>query len=133
MPYLELADWRAIDNHEPDHGRCGVAELFENLMCDRHVPILAIVMDDGARPWHQLLIQINNPRYDRHVKLDSGTELVIAADIARRLHISPQRVQVLAAGHDFPAPLGKLGRSAVWRWNVIEQWARDTGRLAHSP
>lgn len=63
------------------------------------------------------------------VKLDSRTELVIAVDIAKRLGISPQRVNVLAGGPGFPKPLGKLGRSTVWRWNSIERWALDTDRL----
>ena len=51
------------------------------------------------------------------MRLDARTELVIAADIAKRLGISPQRVNVLAAAPGFPKPLGKLGRSAVWRWS----------------
>jgi hypothetical protein len=49
------------------------------------------------------------------VRVDSRTELVIAVDIARRLEISPQRVNVLVSGPGFPKPLGKLGRSLVWR------------------
>jgi hypothetical protein len=61
--------------------------------------------------------------------VDSRTELVIASDIARRLGISPQRVNVLADGPGFPRPLGKLGRSSVWRWSIVERWARETGRL----
>ena len=63
------------------------------------------------------------------MKLDSHTELVIAVDIAKRLGISPQRVNVIAANPGFPAPLGKLGRSVVWTWSTVERWARDTGRL----
>jgi predicted DNA-binding transcriptional regulator AlpA len=63
------------------------------------------------------------------VRLDSRTDLVIAVDVAKRLGISPQRVNILATGPGFPKPLGKLGRSSVWRWNSIERWARDTGRL----
>jgi predicted DNA-binding transcriptional regulator AlpA len=63
------------------------------------------------------------------MRLDSQTDLVIATDVAKRLGISPQRVNVLAAGPGFPKPLGKLGRSSVWRWSQIERWARDTGRL----
>ena len=63
------------------------------------------------------------------MKVDARTELVIAVDIARRLGISPQRVNVLAANPGFPAPIGKLGRSAVWRWAAVEQWALDSGRL----
>ncbi len=61
--------------------------------------------------------------------MDSRTELVIATDIAKRLGISPQRVYVLASGRGFPKPIGTLGRSAVWRWNSVERWARETGRL----
>jgi predicted DNA-binding transcriptional regulator AlpA len=61
--------------------------------------------------------------------VDSRTELVIAVDVAKRLGMSPQRVNVLASGPGFPQPLGKLGRSAVWRWSSVERWARTTGRL----
>ncbi len=63
------------------------------------------------------------------MRVDSQTELVIAVDIAERLGISPQRVHVLVAGPGFPRPLGKLGRSTVWRWTAVERWARETGRL----
>lgn len=67
------------------------------------------------------------------MQVDSRTELVIAVDVARRLGISPQRVNVLSATPGFPKPLGKLGRSSVWRWSGIERWALDTGRLpAHN-
>ena len=61
--------------------------------------------------------------------VDKRTELVIAVDIAKRLGVSAQRVYVLSAGPGFPRPLGKLGRSAVWRWSSVERWARETGRL----
>ena len=66
------------------------------------------------------------------MQVDSRTELVIAVDIAKRLGLSPQRVNVLAGGPGFPEPLGKLGRSAVWRWSSVERWARETGRLPAS-
>ena len=49
-----------------------------------------------------------------------------------RLGVSPQRVYVLVNGPGFPEPLGKLGRSAVWRWSSVERWARQTGRLPAS-
>jgi hypothetical protein len=49
--------------------------------------------------------------YGRRVRIDSRTEFVIAVDIARRLGISSQRVNVLANGPGFPKPLGRLGRS----------------------
>ena len=64
--------------------------------------------------------------------VDARTDLVIAVDIANRLGISPQRVNILATGPGFPTPLGKLGRSSVWRWSSIERWAVDTGRLPAS-
>ena len=63
------------------------------------------------------------------VRIDRLTELVIAADIAERLGISRARVSVLAGRSDFPRPVGRLGRSDVWRWASVERWARDTRRL----
>jgi predicted DNA-binding transcriptional regulator AlpA len=63
------------------------------------------------------------------MRVDARTELVIAADIAERLHISRARVSVLSGRSDFPRPVGRLGRSDVWRWSTVEQWARDTRRL----
>ena len=68
--------------------------------------------------------------YGLLVQVDARTELVIAVEIAKRLGMSPQRVNVLASGPGFPKPLGKLGRSSVWRWSSVERWARETGRLA---
>jgi prophage regulatory protein len=64
------------------------------------------------------------------VQVDGRTELVIGADIAARLGISRARVSVLIHRPDFPHPVGRLGRSDVWRWSSIERWARHTGRLA---
>jgi predicted DNA-binding transcriptional regulator AlpA len=63
------------------------------------------------------------------MRVDARTELVIAADIAERLRISRARVSVLSNRADFPRPVGRLGRSDVWRWSTIQRWARDTRRL----
>ena len=63
------------------------------------------------------------------MRIDARTELVIAADIAERLDISRPRVSVLADRSNFPRPVGRLGRSEVWRWASVERWARDTRRL----
>ncbi|HWO71355.1 MAG TPA: AlpA family phage regulatory protein [Actinomycetota bacterium] len=63
------------------------------------------------------------------MRVDSRTELVVAADIAERLGLSRARVSVLASSPGFPRPVGQLGRSLVWRWSTIERWARETGRL----
>jgi predicted DNA-binding transcriptional regulator AlpA len=66
------------------------------------------------------------------MQIDSRTELLIAADIAERLGRSRARVSVLANAAGFPRPLGRLGRSDVWRWSSVERWARETGRLVAS-
>jgi predicted DNA-binding transcriptional regulator AlpA len=63
------------------------------------------------------------------MRVDARTELVIAADIAERLRISRARVSVLVSRSDFPRPVGRLGRSDVWRWPSVERWARETDRL----
>jgi predicted DNA-binding transcriptional regulator AlpA len=63
------------------------------------------------------------------MRVDSRTELVVAADIAQRLGLSRARVSVLVSSAGFPRPVGQLGRSLVWRWSTIERWARETGRL----
>jgi predicted DNA-binding transcriptional regulator AlpA len=63
------------------------------------------------------------------MRIDARTELVVAADIAERLGLSRARVSVLAGSPGFPRPVGRLGRSLVWRWSTVERWARETGRL----
>lgn len=63
------------------------------------------------------------------MRIDSRTELVVAADIAERLGLSRARVSVLVSSPGFPRPIGQLGRSSVWRWSTVERWARETGRL----
>jgi predicted DNA-binding transcriptional regulator AlpA len=64
-----------------------------------------------------------------NVRIDSRTEFVIATDITTRLGVTSQRINVLASSPGFPKPLGKLGRSSVWRWSSVERWAWQTGRL----
>jgi predicted DNA-binding transcriptional regulator AlpA len=59
------------------------------------------------------------------MRVDAHADLVIAVDVARRLGISPQRVNVLASSPGFPKPLGQLGRSLVWRWSSVERWAES--------
>ncbi len=52
-------------------------------------------------------------------------ELVTAADIGRRLEVSPQRAHQLTQQARFPKPAGRVGNSEVWRWRTIEQWSRE--------
>lgn len=58
-------------------------------------------------------------------------ELVTAADVARLLRVSRQRVSQLAATPGFPEPTGTLGRSRIWRRPDIERWAATTDRPIH--
>lgn len=56
-------------------------------------------------------------------------ELVTAADIARRLDISPQRVhQLNQQDRRFPTSEGRVGASDVWRWSKIEAWQRQRAK-----
>jgi predicted DNA-binding transcriptional regulator AlpA len=56
-------------------------------------------------------------------------DLVTAAEIGRRMGVSRQRVAQLAERDDFPNALGRLGNYVVWRWDDVEQWLVDAGRL----
>jgi predicted DNA-binding transcriptional regulator AlpA len=58
-------------------------------------------------------------------------DLVSAEEIAERLDLShAQNVSVWARRHaDFPAPVKKLRRAAIWDWAEVEAWAKATGRL----
>jgi hypothetical protein len=73
-----------------------------------------------ARAGLELAQAVTSPEFIRvnlceEVRLDSKTELVVAADVASRLGVSRARVSVLSKRSDFPTPIGRLGRSDVWR------------------
>lgn len=65
-----------------------------------------------------------------HVVLD---ELVTAADVARMLGVSRERVRELAKRDDFPAPAGRVARSLVWRRPEIEAWIQEWDRRPGRP
>lgn len=54
---------------------------------------------------------------------DGLDDLVTRAHIARRLHLTRARVEHAIAAPGFPAPLGRLGPSVVWRWADVRRWA----------
>lgn len=54
---------------------------------------------------------------------DGLQDLVTRAHIARRLHLSPARVDGALTTPGFPAPLGRVGASRVWRWADVRAWA----------
>ena len=54
---------------------------------------------------------------------DGLQDLVTRAAIARRLHLSPGRLEAALRAHGFPAPLGRLGAQIVWRWADVRAWA----------
>ena len=60
-------------------------------------------------------------------------DLVTGAEAARRLGVSRQRLQQLAARDDFPEPLGVLGRANVWRSSDVAGWAASQGRRYETP
>lgn len=54
---------------------------------------------------------------------DGLQDLVTRAHIARRLHLPRSRVDGAVRGAGFPAPVGRVGPSPVWRWNEVRAWA----------
>jgi predicted DNA-binding transcriptional regulator AlpA len=52
--------------------------------------------------------------------------------IARRLHISRQRIYVLAMHADFPAPAHELETGRVWAAQDVEQWIAAHPQYDHS-
>lgn len=58
-------------------------------------------------------------------------DLVGATEIGALLGVSRQRVdQIARTDSSFPAPVGTISRNVrVWSLEIIEQWARETGRL----
>lgn len=60
-------------------------------------------------------------------------DLVTGAEIGRRLGLSTQRVHQLAERPDFPAALGHVGNSVVWRWADVQQWNETTKRTTGRP
>ena len=56
--------------------------------------------------------------------------VVDAHSIADRLGVKPVTVrQWRRRGLGFPEPHVRLRCGPVWDWNVVETWARETGRL----
>ena len=54
---------------------------------------------------------------------DGLADLVTRAHIARRLHLGRAGLARALAEPGFPRPLGRLGRSSVWRWADVRAWA----------
>lgn len=54
---------------------------------------------------------------------DGLQDLVTRAHIARRLHLTRARAEEATAATGFPAPLGRVGPSPVWRWSDVRSWA----------
>lgn len=60
---------------------------------------------------------------------DVERELVTAAEIARRLGLTPQRIRQLAQENKLPPAAGQAGRNRLWLWESIADWAASTGRV----
>lgn len=55
----------------------------------------------------------------------SGTGLVTGAEIGRRLGVTRERVRQWSANDRlrFPDPIGRVGQSVVWEWELVAAWA----------
>ena len=56
--------------------------------------------------------------------VDRAGRLAGSGDIAKRLRMSRQRVQQIAAEPDFPEPLQTLAMGRVWLESDVEAWLR---------
>jgi hypothetical protein len=54
---------------------------------------------------------------------DGLPDLVTRAQVARRLHLTRAGVAAAMRQPGFPAPLGRLGDSVIWRWTDVRAWA----------
>jgi hypothetical protein len=54
---------------------------------------------------------------------DEPPDLVTRAHIARRLHLSRAALERARSSPGFPAPVGRLGASTIWRWADVRRWA----------
>ncbi len=57
--------------------------------------------------------------------------MVAAAEVARMLGVSRQRVSQVTAKGDFPAPIAVLTVGKVWAYEDVRAWAERTGRVVH--
>jgi predicted DNA-binding transcriptional regulator AlpA len=57
--------------------------------------------------------------------------VVAAAEVARILGVSRQRVSQVTAKSDFPAPIAALTVGKVWAYADVRAWAERTGRVVH--
>ncbi len=64
---------------------------------------------------------------------DGLTDLVTRTHIARRLHLGRAALATAVASEGFPAPLGRLGPSEVWRWSDVRAWAEDSAGRPGGP
>jgi predicted DNA-binding transcriptional regulator AlpA len=64
---------------------------------------------------------------------DGLSDLVTRTHISRRLHLTRAALARAVASHDFPAPLGRLGPSEVWRWSDVRAWAEDSAGRPGGP
>jgi len=64
---------------------------------------------------------------------DGLQDLVTRAHIARRLHLPRARVERATGTPGFPAPIGRLGQSVVWRWSDVRAWAEGAAGAPEGP
>jgi hypothetical protein len=83
-------------------------------------------------PLRLLQVGLRSP-YTGPVEVHGLQDLVTRAHIARRLHLSRGRVTRATESAEFPAPLGRLGDSPVWRWADVRRWAEGAAGRPEGP
>lgn len=74
-----------------------------------------------------------NLNMDLRRAIEEAGGLHTVADIARRWGVSKARVNELAQRPDFPAPLFRMGRSAVYVGNEVDAWRAIERRPGRPP
>jgi predicted DNA-binding transcriptional regulator AlpA len=67
--------------------------------------------------------------------IDDAGGLVMVADIGRRWGVSKARADEVSKRDDFPKPLLRIGRSALYVGNEVDAWraaTRPPGRPPHN-
>jgi hypothetical protein len=108
-------------------------ERFDGVLAERAGQVFLTVYVEGITALsaaHTAIEQLEKlPVSIRHADHD----LVDASEIATRLEVSRQAVQLWATGkrnQSFPSPMGSPGGKRMWAWGEIVDWART---YQHNP
>lgn len=119
-----LAYGTAAGNSDP----AWLAELHTRITAARDTALHAISADSHAE--HELILDADAaapPYAPWRAGLDRPVGI---PEIADRLGVKRPTVDQWQWRGILPAPTWTAGGRPLWLWRVVEEWARDTGRLA---